>query len=1241
MAGVDQFLENLRKSRLLTPEQWQIVRRLAAGAPVESKADGAAAGSRAVRVAPTAAELARQLADLGLITAWQAEKLLEGKRTFILAKYKLLDCIGTGGMGAVFKAVHSDMGRVVAVKLLYADVMKNRQAVARFRQEIQAVAALDDEHIVAAYDAGFTGGVHYLVMEYVEGHDLGYILNQNGPLPVAWACECIRQAALGLQHAHKQGMVHRDIKPTNLLVARQPESDRPLVKILDLGLARFVSETVSTEAPLPGRRGSDGSLTQIGQFLGTPDYIAPEQARDTRRADIRSDIFSLGCTLYRLLTGQLPFPGETVVQKLAAREESVAARVSSLRSDVPAGLDAVVARMLAHDPADRFQTPLEVAQALAPFAGRVNVLPASAAEPAASRQRPLLSPEEDTRLEAFFKSLASEETGPVLSASHLAGRLKRISPRVWLGSASAVLVALLGFYLWSWLTTPVLVLEWPLEEREGAVLAVNQQYVKLPGQKTVRVSGRPGTWDLRLEREGFEPIETTVALGRGERLDFTPEWRPTPRTLRWRRLQKLQERAAAAAGLDVLSPQAKAVRSDLLSFLREFPTTRAGKAAVGVASGLPWPLDLLVSTNAAEVEFQEFVSPGTSAPKEALVGLFGDSRLKSWNIVTAVAIGGDGALLAVASRDGTVQVFDLPDGRRRHVIVPPEIPEELAFNPCAPMLAVAGTSESVTLWNAADGTLAATLPDAAGPVAFSRDGRLLATRAARQEIALWDAGDGQLQRTLQGHAAGVLRNVVFSHDGKMLASSGTESSVLLWDTASGQERRRFAAAHSPLFSPDDAFLAAGAQNGDLLLWDTRTGESRRTLDEGGDPLAFDRDGTMLVSKRLGRAILWNLATGEEIRTVVEVPELAALSPDGTWLAGGDETFGELRLWNLSAGAARRDLATTGPVAALAFAADSATVVVGTRDHVVQVFDAASGTERIPTGFSPGPADLSSDGQFLAVQRGNHVELIDVTTGTTTRTFAGDAAGLESLVFSPDGRLVAGFGGWGFFKTSLRLWEAADGRELSLTGGPTGTVRTMAFSADGQLLACAGDSRLVTIWNLSRQAVQQTLDDFPDRVTALAFSPDGRRLAAACFDRTLALWDLKTGTRKSLPASDAACRELVFSRDGRLLAATAGTRVLVWNGENGKEPADLAVSGTSGSIAFDPAGQTLIAAADTGEIRLWSEPGRERYRDEPDRVIRIGPRHGVIRRILFSPDGRHILSVNGNGTIYVLRLSGPR
>src|SRR5687768_8431393 len=227
-----------------------------------------------------------------------------------IREYKLLAKLGEGGMGAVYKALHTRLDKIVALKILPTDRMRDGGAVARFQREMKAVGRLDHPNIVRAMDAGEEAGMHFLVMEYVEGIDLSLLAKNVGPLPVADACELVRQAALGLQEAHEHGMVHRDIKPSNLILAKsRRKNSPPTLKILDLGLA-LLSETLAPDS---------GGLTTSGQMMGTIDYMAPEQAGDTHQVDIRADIYSLGATLYRLLTGAAPFSGDkfdTPVKKI-------------------------------------------------------------------------------------------------------------------------------------------------------------------------------------------------------------------------------------------------------------------------------------------------------------------------------------------------------------------------------------------------------------------------------------------------------------------------------------------------------------------------------------------------------------------------------------------------------------------------------------------------------------------------------------------------------------------------------------------------------------------------------------------------------------------------------------------------------------------------------------------------------------------------------------------------------------
>jgi uncharacterized protein (TIGR03067 family) len=322
-----------------------------------------------------------------------------------LGEYQLLEKLGHGGMGTVYRAVHTKLDRVVALKVLPKGRSDDQQAIARFEREMKAIGRLDHPNIVRAYDAREIDGKPVLIMEYVEGLDLGKLVRRLGPLPVADACELARQAALGLQYAHQNGLVHRDVKPSNLMLT--PEGE---VKVLDLGLARFPradaagEEMTSTgrvadaeprvagvsrseppaEQSMPGVEGSSRSepparpipgtrpdeITGTGQAMGTADYMAPEQASDSHAVDIRADVYSLGCTLYKLLSGRAPFSGEKYrgsFEKMTAHVREPVPPIREYRAEIPEELAAVLDRMLAKDPDGRFAAPLEVVEALQPF----------------------------------------------------------------------------------------------------------------------------------------------------------------------------------------------------------------------------------------------------------------------------------------------------------------------------------------------------------------------------------------------------------------------------------------------------------------------------------------------------------------------------------------------------------------------------------------------------------------------------------------------------------------------------------------------------------------------------------------------------------------------------------------------------------------------------------------------------------------------------------------------------------
>ncbi len=276
-------------------------------------------------------------------------------------KYRIVRLLGRGGMGSVYEVHHQRMDRRQALKVINPELVDNPQALLRFEQELKAVAKLDHPNIARAYDAESFGSLQAIVMEFVPGQTLHDLLKKRGRLGVKDACRCVRQACLGLQHAHERGLVHRDLKPQNLMLAQ----DSGVIKILDFGLAKVVSENKAAHG-----------LTKTNMTMGTYEYSAPEQAMDAASADIRADIYSLGCTLYYLIAGVLPFDYHSDAKLLLAHQNEAPRPLGEICPETPAELSDLVDRMLAKKPADRPQTPAEVAKALVPFTKGVSTAPA-------------------------------------------------------------------------------------------------------------------------------------------------------------------------------------------------------------------------------------------------------------------------------------------------------------------------------------------------------------------------------------------------------------------------------------------------------------------------------------------------------------------------------------------------------------------------------------------------------------------------------------------------------------------------------------------------------------------------------------------------------------------------------------------------------------------------------------------------------------------------------------------------
>lgn len=352
------IVERLQKSRLLSPAET---------AQAQAELTSADCGGGIA--------LVNRLVESGMLTAWQGLQLLGGRTSFFIGPYKLLQRIGQGGMATVYLAQHTRIGHRVALKVFPRSLFESADAVGRFRRETLASVRVNHPHVVAGFGSKYFAGQGVLIMEYVTGDDLSRWRKRFGVLPIDWCCEVIRQAALGLAHIHQRGLVHRDIKPSNLLAIGSSLREAPHVKVADLGAANIkYSDALSASR-----------LTVLGDLLGTPNYVAPEQIHDPHSADHRSDIFSLGCTLFKLLTNELPWSARTMPEVLKARMNDPPIPVGRIREDIPPRLEDLINTMLARDPAERFDSAGDIARELAELAGRWGAV----------EQSPLDAPSED------------------------------------------------------------------------------------------------------------------------------------------------------------------------------------------------------------------------------------------------------------------------------------------------------------------------------------------------------------------------------------------------------------------------------------------------------------------------------------------------------------------------------------------------------------------------------------------------------------------------------------------------------------------------------------------------------------------------------------------------------------------------------------------------------------------------------------------------------------------------------
>ena len=1064
-----------------------------------------------------------------------AQAVGPGQQLSYVGNYELLEEIARGGMGVVYKARQTTLGRIVAVKMIVSGRLATEQDVQRFHVEAEAAAGLQHPNIVSIHEVGQHEGFHYFSMDYVEGRDLSAILREN-LLPAKQAATYVRQMAEAIHYAHQQGTLHRDLKPSNILIDSHDQ-----VRITDFGLAMRVE--------------GNSDLTRTGQIVGTPSYMPPEQARGQRSLiGPGSDVYALGAILYECLTGRPPFRSDSVIETIQQVIHVEAASPRLLNPGVVRDLETICLKCLQKDPHRRYGTAQSLAGDLQRYLDGRPIL----ARPVGSIERTWCWCRRNPTVASLLATVAmSLIVGTAVSSYFAIEASRRAKAEAFeRGRANDKAVDALREKGIADIARG--------EVEANAILAEDRRKEAERNSKLLRRALYFS--DIKLVQSAWEAGQFETA---GDLLD---QHRPHPgdddlrgfewwywnrrshdqRTLKGHRSDVIrvafcqdQTRIASESADNTVKfwdvSTGKEIRSFKISGVNAVAFSEDGTriaSSSGNSTVVLWDANTGRETNTLKGHSNSISSIAFSPDSARIASASADKTVKLWNTKTGqeiltlhgntenvrcVAFSSDGLRIATGSADGTVKLWETTTGLEITTFkVPTDAVESMTFSPNGRQIASVSNDISVKLWDVDTGQESLSFnghADTVWAIAFSPDGARIASASEDKTIKVWNAVTGLESFTLKGHTD-VVNCVAFSPDGLRIVSGSDDDTVKHWDAVTGDETLTIKASTeyrtglaptghiisepmknilSLAFSPDGTRLVSGSYDHVVKLWDMTTGQTTHTLEGHTGPVfsvAFSPDGTRIASASLdGSVKLWDADTGQERLTFKGHREYVwnvAFSPDSTRIVSASNTT--IKLWNAATG---QELLTldgqTGHgyryrgIRSVAFSPDGMRIVSGNAvSKEVKVWDVVTGQAiQTLTGHTGAVLSVaySPDGTRIASASADRtVKLWSTNTGDELLTFKGHEHLVPSVVFTPDGtRIVSGsghklhlqMGDWieGDYPGDLKVWDAETGQEMLTLKGHTDPIICLAISADGTRIASTSFDGMIKVWHAPRVGIR--------------------------------------------------------------------------------------------------------------------------------------------------------------------------